>query len=115
MKTGEENIEIEMKRVASHQLDEEGFITCQPDCQCKGGFHFPFNRFISDLFGSIFLHLTTNRIRFAIRLNVDFVVFDNSYSYFKNKRIRYSVILTPPVSVDELEKGAATLEEKIIE
>lgn len=41
----------------------------------------------------------------------DLVVFDNSYSYFKNKRIRYSVILTAPVSVDELEKGAAKLED----
>lgn len=40
----------------------------------------------------------------------DLVVFDNSYSYFKNKRIRYSVILTAPVSVDELEKGAAKLD-----
>lgn len=43
-------------------------------------------------------------------LHSDVVVFDNSYSYFKNKRIRYSVILTAPVSVDELEKGAAKLE-----
>lgn len=51
----------------------------------------------------------------SYNFELDFVVFDNSYSYFKNKRIRYSVILTPPVSVDELEKGAATLEEKIIE
>ncbi|XP_031638841.1 SEC14-like protein 2 [Contarinia nasturtii] len=34
-KTGEENIEVDMKRVASHQLDEEGFITCQPDWTCE--------------------------------------------------------------------------------
>lgn len=34
-KSGEQNIEIDMKRVASHQLDEEGFITCQPDWTCK--------------------------------------------------------------------------------
>lgn len=34
-KTGDENIEIDMKRVASHQLEEEGFITCQPGCICK--------------------------------------------------------------------------------
>lgn len=34
-KTGEQNIEIDMKRVASHQLDEEGFITCQPDWTCE--------------------------------------------------------------------------------
>lgn len=24
-----------MKRVASHQLDEEGFISCQPNSTCK--------------------------------------------------------------------------------
>ncbi|XP_055323322.1 SEC14-like protein 4 [Sitodiplosis mosellana] len=71
--TGEENIEVDMKRVASHQLDEEGYIACQPDWTYV-------------------------------------VVFDNSYSYFKNKRIRYQVILSEPVSVDELEKGAAKLE-----
>lgn len=40
----------------------------------------------------------------------DVVVFDNSYSYFKNKRIRYSVILTPPVDIETLEKGAERLE-----
>lgn len=34
-KTNEQNIEIDMKRVASHQLDEEGFITCQPDWTCE--------------------------------------------------------------------------------
>lgn len=34
-KTGEENVEVDMKRVASHQLDEEGFITCQPDWTCE--------------------------------------------------------------------------------
>lgn len=41
----------------------------------------------------------------------DIVLFDNTYSYFKNKRIRHSVILTPPVSVDEFEKGADILVE----
>lgn len=34
-KTGEENIEIALQKVASHQLDEEGFIACQKDCTCK--------------------------------------------------------------------------------
>lgn len=42
--------------------------------------------------------------------STDVVVFDNTYSYFKTKRIRYQVILSEPVSVDELEKGAAKLE-----
>lgn len=45
----------------------------------------------------------------------DHVLFDNTYSYFKNKRMRYSVILTPPVKVDELEKGADVLMETIDE
>lgn len=30
--TGEENIEIPLHRVASHELDEEGLINCQKDC-----------------------------------------------------------------------------------
>lgn len=34
-KTNEENIEIDLRRVASHQLDEEGFINCQPEWTCK--------------------------------------------------------------------------------
>lgn len=33
--TGDVSNEIELARVASHQLDEEGFITCLPDCTCK--------------------------------------------------------------------------------
>lgn len=33
--TGEQNIEVDMKRVASHQLDEEGYIACQPDWTCE--------------------------------------------------------------------------------
>lgn len=37
-KTGEENIEIELRRVASHQLDEEGYIACQQDWTCTNYF-----------------------------------------------------------------------------
>lgn len=33
--TGDVTNEIELARVASHQLDEDGFITCLPDCTCK--------------------------------------------------------------------------------
>lgn len=40
--TGDISNEIELARVASHQLDEEGFITCLPDCTCK------FNRTIQN-------------------------------------------------------------------
>ncbi|XP_035908420.1 SEC14-like protein 2 [Anopheles stephensi] len=60
-KTEESAIEVPLKRVSSHQVDESGFITCQPGCT----YH---------------------------------VLFDNSYSYFKTKKIRYSVLMTAPLS-----------------
>ncbi|XP_055629131.1 SEC14-like protein 2 [Toxorhynchites rutilus septentrionalis] len=69
-KTQESEIEVPLKRVASHQVDESGFITCQPGCTY-------------------------------------FVMFDNSYSYFKNKKIRYSVLLTTPLS--EIEQAASSV------
>lgn len=37
---------------------------------------------------------------------IDYVVFDNTSSYFSNKRIKYSVVLTTPLIVDEFEEGA---------
>lgn len=33
--TGEDTEEIPLNRVASHQMDEVGFITCQPNCKCE--------------------------------------------------------------------------------
>lgn len=36
--TGEENVEIPLHRVASHELDEEGLIHCQKDCTCNETF-----------------------------------------------------------------------------
>ena len=33
--TGEDTEEIPLNRVSSHQMDEVGFITCQPNCKCK--------------------------------------------------------------------------------
>ena len=59
-------VQVVLKRVASHQCDEIGFITCKPDCKYN-------------------------------------VVFDNSYSYFKSKKLTYSVILTTPLSEIENE------------
>ncbi|XP_070492722.1 SEC14-like protein 4 [Chironomus tepperi] len=41
------------------------------------------------------------------------VVFDNSYSYFKNKKLTYSVVVTRPL--DEVEKSASKIEEKIFD
>ncbi|CRK92712.1 CLUMA_CG006247, isoform A [Clunio marinus] len=42
------------------------------------------------------------------------VVFDNSYSYFKSKKITYSVVMmeTP---LEEIEKGARKIEEKLLD
>lgn len=43
----------------------------------------------------------------------DTVVFDNSYSIFKSKKITYSVVLTSPLS--EVEKSASQIEEKLFD
>lgn len=43
----------------------------------------------------------------------DTVVFDNSYSYFKSKKITYSVVTTTPLT--EIEKSASKIEEKIFD
>lgn len=40
-------------------------------------------------------------------------MFDNSYSYFKSKKITYSVVVTTPLT--EIEKGASKIEEKIFD
>lgn len=40
---------------------------------------------------------------------LDTVLFDNSYSYFKNKKIRYFVNMENPVNIEEIEKGADEL------
>lgn len=41
------------------------------------------------------------------------VVFDNSYSYFKNKKLTYSVVITRPL--EEVEKSASKIEEQIFD
>lgn len=71
--TGEKNVEIELARVASHQLDEEGFISCIP------GWTYT-------------------------------VLFDNSYSYFTSKRIRYALSMAVSADVDELAEAADAME-----
>jgi len=45
--------------------------------------------------------------------NLDTVVFDNSYSYFKSKKLTYSVVLTTPL--EEIEQSASKIEEKIVD
>lgn len=74
--TGEKTNEVSLSRVASHETEESGYITCQAN------------------------HKYT-------------VVFDNSYSYFKNKRLTYSVVITRPL--EEVEKSASKIEEKIFD
>ena len=43
----------------------------------------------------------------------DTVVFDNSYSYFKSKKLTYSVVITKPL--DENEENATQFEEQVEE
>lgn len=78
-RTGAETVEVELGRVSSHQLDEIGFVACQPDCT----YH---------------------------------VLFDNSYSYFTTKRIRYAVQMVENEIVEDVvdvvEQDAATPSEK---
>lgn len=74
--TGEKTNEVNLHRVASHESEESGFITCQSNFKYT-------------------------------------VVFDNSYSYFKNKKLTYSVVVTRPL--DEVEKSASRIEEKIFD
>lgn len=74
-RTGEETIEVELARVASHQLDEVGFVSCQPNCTY-------------------------------------FVIFDNSYSYFTTKRIRYAVQMVEN-DIEELEVAAELLRSEV--
>uniref|UniRef100_A0A336MG47 CSON000939 protein n=1 Tax=Culicoides sonorensis TaxID=179676 RepID=A0A336MG47_CULSO len=59
-KTEEVTTEFPLRRCASHQGNEIGFIKCQPNCLYK-------------------------------------VLFDNTYSYFKSKKIQYSVVMTDSV------------------
>jgi hypothetical protein len=43
----------------------------------------------------------------------DTVVFDNSYSYFKSKKLTYSVVISMPL--EQIEKSANKIEEKILD
>lgn len=94
-KTGEKTSEVELKRIDTASAKEAGFITCQRNHTCefidrKLGFNFTKSIFV-----------------------LDTVVFDNSYSYFKSKKITYSVVVTTPLT--EIEHGANKIEEKIFD
>lgn len=65
--TEEVTNEFPLRRCASHQGNEIGFIKCQPNCLYK-------------------------------------VCFDNTYSYFKSKKIQYSVVMTSSVGDLDLDE-----------
>jgi hypothetical protein len=48
--------------------------------------------------------LKFEEMEFYFFILADKVMFDNSYSYFKGKKIKYSVLMTTPLS--EIEKAA---------
>lgn len=59
--------------------------------------------------------LPKNFLRWFIIWNIlDTVVFDNSYSYFKAKKLTYSVVMVE-TPLGEIEKGASKIEEKIFD
>lgn len=84
--------EIPLRKIASHQNEEIGFIECLANYTCN---------FSSSIFFPLFFHVILYIIIFS-----DEVVFDNSYSVVRNKKLSYRVAITPPVksnilSVDE--------------
>lgn len=91
--TGEDTIEIPLNRVSSHQMDEVGFITCQPNCTCK----------YRGTWGDKNWDRNGNGISCNSSFSVfvcalaDKVLFDNSNSYLTTKKIRYSVYITEPL------------------
>jgi hypothetical protein len=50
---------------------------------------------------------------FSFPAFTDTVLFDNSYSYFKSKKLTYSVVVTTPFQ--ENEKSATKIEEKNVD
>lgn len=96
-KTGEKFNEIDLRRVTANETEETGFITCQAGHKCEW-----------------ILNSTDFISKFNCVLSIsDTVVFDNSYSYFKSKKLTYSVVVTTPL--EEIEKSANKIEEKIVD
>lgn len=95
--TGEKFNEIDLKRISFSESEETGFVECQVNHKC--------NYFL------LFYMRHWHELNFVI---LDTVCFDNSYSYFKNKKITYSVVMmkTP---LDEIEKSASKIEEDVFD
>lgn len=93
--TGEKVSEVDLRRIEASETEEHGFITCQANHKC--------NLFLSR---SLTFWLENWFIS-------DCVTFDNSYSYFKSKKLTYSVVTTTPLT--EIEKSASKIEEKIFD
>lgn len=83
--TGEKIEIIPIHRVAAHQIDEVGVITCEEPATCK-------LKKKTCLF--ICLFLIYNDVIYGFFL--DSVVFDNSYSLLRNKKIHYNVRIEEP-------------------
>lgn len=95
MKTGEKFNEVDLKRIEASETEEHGFITCQANHKC--------NLFLSQ----------RETVLTSYWFLSDTVTFDNSYSYFKSKKLTYSVVTTTPLT--EIEKSASKIEEKIFD
>ena len=81
--TGEEMDVVASQRIDSHTAMEEGAIICSQLCSCNTS---------SLLFSSFLFNL------FGFSCSTDVVEFDNTFSYFRSKKIHYSIYL---VKLDE--------------
>lgn len=98
-KTGEKFNEVDLKRVEANEAEETGFITCQPNHKCNWVNHATGCPCWSNYIDNLIL---------------DTVLFDNSYSYFKSKKITYSVVMVETPLV-EIENSASKIEEQIFD
>lgn len=79
---------IPIRRVAAHQLDEIGILTCEVPSTCEYTLHFN--------------HKSIKNILFIILSILDSIIFDNTYSIMRNKKIHYSVKVIPPSQSQEI-------------
>lgn len=77
-----------MRRVAAHQLDEIGILTCEVPSTCE--------------YTSRFSRKCIKNTLFIILSILDSIVFDNTYSIMRNKKIHYSVKVIPPSQSQEI-------------
>lgn len=87
-KTGEKRSEVPLGTVYSNEMDEAGFISTRPNTTCKPRYSIQLNPVLIQLLFS----------------SSDTVVFDNSASYLRSKKLRYWVDL-----ISEEEEGISEL------